>query len=178
MTLISLTQLGFVILAFGRGEIVGSLAGIFQIYNSGTAYITIFLAYRLLMKSHPSDCIADFHGVSEGMPIATLGFIIGGLALAGMPPSGNFFSKYLLASIYPDNMIYTMIIIFVALLMLGVMLRVISQVFFGKPNADYQEKKGALYYATLALSILVMFNGILAKPLVDLLSIIFRVAVR
>jgi formate hydrogenlyase subunit 3/multisubunit Na+/H+ antiporter MnhD subunit len=178
MTLISLTQLGFIILAFGRGEIIGSLAGIFQIYNSGTAYITIFLAYRLLMKSHPGDRIADFHGVSEGMPIATLGFIIGGLALAGMPPSGNFFSKYLLASIYPDNMIYTMIIIFVALLMLGVMLRVISQVFFGKPNADYQEKKGTLYYATLAISILVMFNGILAKPLVDLLSIIFRVAVR
>ena len=178
MTLISLAQLGFVILAFGRGEIIGTLAGIFQIYNSGTAYITIFLAYRLLMKSHPSDRIADFHGASEGMPIATLGFIIGGLSLAGMPPSGNFFSKYLLASIYPDNMVYTMIIIFVAMLMLGVMLRVISQVFFGKPNADYQEKKGTLYYATLAISILVMFNGILAKPLVDLLSIIFRVAVR
>jgi len=178
MTLISLAQLGFVILAFGRGEIIGTLAGIFQIYNSGIAYITIYLAYRLLMKSHPSDRIADFHGVSEGMPVATLGFIIGGLSLAGMPPSGNFFSKYLLASIYPENMVYTMIIIFVAMLMLGVMLRVISQVFFGKPNADYQEKKGTLYYATLAISILAMFNGILAKPLVDLLSIIFGVAVR
>ena len=104
LTLISLAQLGFIILAFGRGEIIGTLAGIFQIYNSSVAFITTFLAYRLLLKAHPSDRIADFHGASETMPVATLGFIIGGLSLAGMPPSGNFFSKYLLASIYPDNM--------------------------------------------------------------------------
>jgi len=112
------------------------------------------------------------------MPVATLGFIIGGLSLAGMPPSGNFFSKYLLAAIYPNNQTYTLIIIFVAMLMLGVVLRVVSQVFFGPANARYVEQRGRLYYASLAVSILAMFNGVLAKPLVSLLSFIFKVSVQ
>jgi formate hydrogenlyase subunit 3/multisubunit Na+/H+ antiporter MnhD subunit len=172
--LIGLAQLGLVILAFSRGGITGVLAGIYQIYNSAVAYITIYLAYRLIMQTRAEDRIQEFHGVSDGMPIAALAFIVGGLSLAGMPPSGNFFSKYLLASIYSENMTYIMIIIFVALLMLGVMLRVISQVFFGKPNMVYQEKHNRLYYATLVITILAIFNGVLSKPLVDLLSIIFR----
>jgi len=172
--LIGLAQLGLVILAFSRGGITGVLAGIYQIYNSAVAYITIYLAYRMVMQVRAEDRIQEFHGVSDGMPIATLAFIIGGLSLAGMPPSGNFFSKYLLASIYSENMTYIMIIIFVALLMLGIMLRVFSQVFFGKPNMVYQEKHNRLYYWTFTMTILAIFNGVLSKPLVDLLSIIFR----
>jgi len=130
------------------------------------------------MREQSEDKIHEFHGVSDSMPMTTLAFIIGGLSIAGMPPSGNFFSKYLLASIYAENMTYTMVIIFVALLMLGVMLRVISQVFFGPPKAVYHEKRDKLYYATIAVTILAIFNGVLAKPLVDLLSIIFKVSVQ
>jgi formate hydrogenlyase subunit 3/multisubunit Na+/H+ antiporter MnhD subunit len=182
MMLLSLTQLGFVILAFSQGEMIGRLAGLFQIYNSGIAYLCVYLAYRLVMRSGGpatgTRLINDFRGVSESMPVATLGFIIGGLSLAGMPPSGNFFSKYLLAAIYPNNEPYTIIIIFVAMLMLGVILRVVSQVFFGPPNAQYREERGRLYYASLVVSILAMFNGVLAKPLIDLLSLVFRVAVQ
>jgi formate hydrogenlyase subunit 3/multisubunit Na+/H+ antiporter MnhD subunit len=205
MLLLLLAQLGFMLLAFSQGERIGVLAGLFQIYNSAVAYLATYLAYRLLISSSgkgdipprgvpfsspfalipssPPDCagrpqINDFSGVSTGMPVATLGFVVGGLSLAGMPPSGNFFSKYLLASIYPDNMTYTMIIIFVAILMLGVVLRVISQVFFGKPNADYREERGRLYNATLAVAILAIFNGVLAKPLIDLLSLIFGVTLK
>jgi formate hydrogenlyase subunit 3/multisubunit Na+/H+ antiporter MnhD subunit len=178
MILLSVTQIGFIGLAFSRGQTIGFLAGLFQIYNSSVAFLTIYLAYRLLMKARPGDAISDYRGVSENLPVATLGFIIGGLSLAGMPPSGNFFSKYLLASIYPDNVAYLVIIIFVAMLMLGVVLRVISQVFFGPPNAVYPEPRGRLYYAVLAVSILAMFNGVLAKPLVALLAWIFGVTVQ
>ncbi len=172
--LIGLAQIGLVILAFSRGGTTGVLAGIYQIYNSAVAYITIYLGYRMVMRARAENQIREFHGVSDGMPIAALAFIIGGLSLAGMPPSGNFFSKYLLASIYSENMTYIMIVIFVALLMLGVMLRVISQVFFGKPNMAYQEKHDRFYYAALAMTILAIFNGVLSKPLVDLLSLIFK----
>lgn len=181
MLLISLTQIGFVVLAMSRGGAIGFLSGLFQLYNSLSAYAAVFLAYRLVMVSArpgPGKLIADYRGVSQGMPVATLGFVVGGLALAGMPPSGNFFSKYLLASIYPDNMAYTVIIIFVALLMLGVMLRVTSQVFFGPANAEYREKRGWLYYLSLAVSILVIFNGVLSQPLVSLLSYLLGVPVQ
>jgi formate hydrogenlyase subunit 3/multisubunit Na+/H+ antiporter MnhD subunit len=178
MFLIVLTQLGFIILAFARGQTIGVVSGIFQIYNSAVAYACILLAYLMLQRSFPSRRISAYRGVSEGMPVVALGFIVGGLSLSGMPPSGNFFSKYLLASIYPENMPYTVIIIFVAMLMLAVHLRIISQAFFGKPNGQYWEPRDRLYYATLAVSILAMFNGVLAKPILDLLALIFRVPIQ
>jgi formate hydrogenlyase subunit 3/multisubunit Na+/H+ antiporter MnhD subunit len=178
ITLILLAQLGLIILAFSRGGLTGVLAGLYQAYNSAVAYVTVYLAYRMIMRERKEDHIQEFSGVADKMPIAALAFIIGGLSLAGMPPSGNFFSKYLLASIYAENMTYTMIIIFVALLMLGVILRVISQVFFGQPSMVYHEKHDKLYYATFTMTILAIFNGVLAKPLVDLLSIIFKVSVK
>lgn len=178
MQLILLAQLGLVVLAFTRGGTAGVLAGIYQVYNSAVAYVTVYLAYRLVMRERAEDRIQEFRGVSDGMPITALAFIIGGLSIAGMPPSGNFFSKYLLASVYTENTLYTLIIIFVACLMLGVVLRVISQVFFGKPDMVYKEKRDKLYYATIAITILAIFNGILSKPLVDLLSIIFKVSVQ
>jgi formate hydrogenlyase subunit 3/multisubunit Na+/H+ antiporter MnhD subunit len=177
MFLIVLTQLGFIILAFAQGGTIGYLAGTFQIYNSAVAYACIYFAYRMLQRAAPSNRISSYRGVSEGMPVVALGFIVGGLSLSGMPPSGNFFSKYLLASIYPENMTYTMIIIFVAMLMLAVHLRIISMAFFGRPNAEYCQERGRLYYATLAVSILAIFNGLLARPVISLLSLIFRVPI-
>jgi formate hydrogenlyase subunit 3/multisubunit Na+/H+ antiporter MnhD subunit len=178
MLLISLTQFGFIVLAFSRGETVGFLSGVFQVYNSLLAYAAVYLSYRLVTRAGGHQMIAEYRGASQDMPVATLGFIVGGLSLAGMPPSGNFFSKYLLASIYPESTFYTVIIIFVAVLTLGVMLRVISQVFFGPPNAEYREGRGGLYYASLAVSVWVMFNGVLSKPVIDLLSRLFGVSVR
>jgi multicomponent Na+:H+ antiporter subunit D len=170
MVLIVLTQLGFIILGFARGGAIGVLAGLFQTYNSAVAYACIFLAWRLLQRAHPSPRISDYRGVSDTLPMVAMGFIIGGLSLSGMPPSGNFFSKYLLASIDPENMTYTMIIIFVAMLMLAVHLRIISQSMFGKPNMELHGRRDRLYYATLCVIILCLCNVILAKPIIALLS--------
>jgi formate hydrogenlyase subunit 3/multisubunit Na+/H+ antiporter MnhD subunit len=178
MILIILTQLGFIILAFARGETVGILAGLFQTWNSAVAYACIYLAWRMLQQAHPNNKISAYRGIAEGMPMVALGFIVGGLSLAGMPPSANFFSKYLLASIYPENMTYTMIIIFVAMLMLAVHLRIISRAMFGAPNMVFHEKRDRLYYAALAVTILAVFNVVLAKPIVGLLSLIFGVTVK
>jgi multicomponent Na+:H+ antiporter subunit D len=137
----------------------------------------IFLAWRLLQRSHPSPRISDYRGIGEHLPVVSLGFIIGGLALSGMPPSGNFFSKYLLASIYPENMIYTIIIIFVAMLMLAVHLRIISESMLGKPNRVLPETRDRLYYVTIGVIVLCLLNVILAKPILGLLSMALGVPV-
>jgi formate hydrogenlyase subunit 3/multisubunit Na+/H+ antiporter MnhD subunit len=178
MVLIVLTQVGFIVLAFARGGAIGALAGLFQLYNSVVAYLCIFLAWRLLQRAHPSGRISDYRGVSEEMPLVAMGFIIGGLSLSGMPPSGNFFSKFLLASIYPENMTYTMIIIFVAMLMLAVHLRIISQSMLGRPNMELHGSKGRLYYVTLGIIILCLSNVVLAKPIIALLSWALGVSVQ
>jgi formate hydrogenlyase subunit 3/multisubunit Na+/H+ antiporter MnhD subunit len=178
MILIVLTQVGLILLAFARGGTIGALAGLFQIYNSAVAYACIFLAWRLLQRAHPSRRISDYRGISEGMPLVALGFIIGGLALSGMPPSGNFFSKYLLASIYPESMSYTIIIIFVAVMMLAVHLRIISQSMLGRPNRALQEQRDRLYYVTLGVIVLCILNVVLAKPIIGLLSLIVGVPVQ
>jgi formate hydrogenlyase subunit 3/multisubunit Na+/H+ antiporter MnhD subunit len=178
MVLIVLTQLGFIILGFARGGAIGVLAGLFQTYNSAVAYACIFLAWRMLQRAHPSKRISDYRGISETLPMVAMGFIIGGLSLSGMPPSGNFFSKYLLASIYPENMTYTMIIIFVAMLMLAVHLRIISQSMFGKPNIELHGRRDRLYYATLSVIILCLCNVVLAKPIIALLSWALGVSVQ
>ena len=67
-------------------------------------------------------------------------------------------------------MTYTMIIIFVAMLMLAVHLRIISQSMLGKPNRVLAETRDRLYYVTIGVIVLCLLNVVLAKPILGLLS--------
>jgi formate hydrogenlyase subunit 3/multisubunit Na+/H+ antiporter MnhD subunit len=86
----ALSDLGYLLLALVMG---GSQGQALALLHMGSRAMTITLmasALSILRYRVPSDGFADLHGVARRLPIATMGLMIGGLALAGFPLTAGF----------------------------------------------------------------------------------------
>lgn len=71
-------------------------AGTLQALSHATAKAAMFMAVGLIYKGIGHDRIGDLAGVGRMLPISVLTFLVAGLALLGLPPSGAFVAKKLL----------------------------------------------------------------------------------
>ena len=72
------------------------VAGTLQAVSHATAKAAMFMAVGLIYKALGHDRIGDLAGVGRVLPISVLTFLLAGLALAGLPPSGAYVAKKLL----------------------------------------------------------------------------------
>ena len=90
----TISQLGYMFLAVG---VLAPAAGIFHLTTHAFFKATLFLAAGSVM--HAMHNVIDMHmlgGLARPLRYTAGAFIIGGLALAGIPPFSGFFSKDLI----------------------------------------------------------------------------------
>jgi formate hydrogenlyase subunit 3/multisubunit Na+/H+ antiporter MnhD subunit len=99
----TVAQIGYLFLmfplAFGVGatDLSGPLtAGTLQAVSHATAKAAMFMAVGLIYKGLGHDGIGALAGVGRALPISVLTFVLAGLALAGLPPSGAYVAKKLM----------------------------------------------------------------------------------
>jgi formate hydrogenlyase subunit 3/multisubunit Na+/H+ antiporter MnhD subunit len=101
----TVAQIGYLFLmfplAFGGGaaalERGGALTGgLLQAISHATAKAAMFMAAGLIYKALGHDRIAGLAGIGRVLPISVLTFVLAGLALMGLPPSGAYVAKKLL----------------------------------------------------------------------------------
>ena len=76
----------------------GLAAGLLHMVFHALIKITLFLAAGAYMEKCHLESIQDLRGLGKNMPLTSLVFVIGGLALTGIPPLLGFVSKWALAS--------------------------------------------------------------------------------
>lgn len=86
----ALSSLGFTLLAFGLGGSQGLTLSLLSGINHALAVTLMAAGLAILRNWVLSDRFADLSGVARRLPIATLGLVLGGLALAGFPLTGGF----------------------------------------------------------------------------------------
>ncbi|MFQ6103051.1 MAG: NADH-quinone oxidoreductase subunit L [Candidatus Glassbacteria bacterium] len=86
----TLSQLGYMIMAIGLGSIT---AGMFHLTTHAFFKALLFLAAGSVIHALHTQDIWDMGGLLKRMPITGWTFVIGALALAGIPPLAGFFSK-------------------------------------------------------------------------------------
>jgi multicomponent Na+:H+ antiporter subunit D len=92
-------QIGYLFLIFPlwRDAPAGALAGgVYQIVSHGLAKASLFLAAGVMIRALGDDGFDTLGGVGRRLPLAFTAFGLGGLSLAGLPPSGGFVAKWLL----------------------------------------------------------------------------------
>jgi formate hydrogenlyase subunit 3/multisubunit Na+/H+ antiporter MnhD subunit len=101
----TVAQIGYLFLMFplafdagaehiGRG---GALTGgMLQAISHASAKAAMFMAAGLIYHAVGHDRIAELAGVARALPISVLTFVLAGLALMGLPPSGAYVAKKLL----------------------------------------------------------------------------------
>ena len=99
----TVAQIGYLFLMFplafgvGAAEMGGAqTAGTLQAISHATAKAAMFMAVGLIYKGLGHDRIGSLAGVGRLLPISVLTFVLAGLALTGLPPSGAYVAKKLM----------------------------------------------------------------------------------
>jgi multicomponent Na+:H+ antiporter subunit D len=100
----TLAQLGYLFLMFPLAFDAGSqqlrhggalAGGILQTISHATAKAAMFMAAGLIYAALGHDRIAGLAGVARALPVTVIAFVVGGVALMGVPPSGAYLAKKL-----------------------------------------------------------------------------------
>jgi NADH-quinone oxidoreductase subunit L len=84
------SQYGFMLLAVGAGSPVAALL---HLAAHAAMKSSLFLGAGVFQHARGSTEFADLAGAGRKRPLVFAGFVVAGLALAGVPPLAGFFSK-------------------------------------------------------------------------------------
>jgi NADH-quinone oxidoreductase subunit L len=129
----TVSQLGYMFLAVGSGAYV---AAIFHMVTHAFFQALMFLgAGSVIHGMHHEQDMKKMGAIRRFMPITSVTFIIGWLAIAGIPPFAGFWSKddILLAAFHKSAVLWAFGFV-TALLTAYYMTRQVYLVFFGEPR--------------------------------------------
>ena len=166
----TMSHLGFMMLALGAGALTPA---IFHLLMHGAVKSMLFLSAGSVMHAmHDEADIRNMGGLAKRMPITTIAFIIGALALAGIPPLAAFWSKdEILAAVATTegfSPIYLALFLIAIVLSAFYMARAIRVVFLGPLSKKSQEAHETpfLMSGLLALlAVIAVVAGFIALPL-------------
>jgi hydrogenase-4 component F len=92
----SVEHMGIIVLGVGFGGFVGLFGALFHIINHAIAKPLMFFASGTISQKYDTKTMSEIKGIIKTMPVTGVVFLIGGLALVGMPPFNIFSSEFLI----------------------------------------------------------------------------------
>ncbi|MDD2960755.1 MAG: NADH-quinone oxidoreductase subunit L [Muribaculaceae bacterium] len=138
----TISQIAFMITSLGvaRPEIhegVGYMASMFHLFTHAMFKALLFLGAGAIIHAVHSNEVKDMGGLRKYMPICHITFLIGCLAIAGIPPFSGFFSKdEILVAAYSNSPLWGIWLTVVAGMTAFYMFRVYYLIFWWN-NPDY-----------------------------------------
>ena len=172
----TVSQLGYMFLAVGSGAYV---AAIFHMVTHAFFKALLFLGSGSVIHGmHHEQDMRRMGALRKLMPVTAFTFIIGWLAIAGVPPFAGFWSKdEILLFVFANNRGLYVVGLITALLTAYYMTRQVIMVFFGEARwNDHSEEHGAhgdfkphespkiMLFPLVVLSVLSVLGGLLQLP--------------
>ncbi len=167
----TISQLGYMVYAVGAG---GVFASQFHLLSHSVFKALLFLAAGAVIHSAGTRDMRQMGGLGKFMPLTRAVFVIGGLALAGIPIFNGFWSKELIleAGLHGNPLWLYALMVIVAGLTAFYTVRMISMVFYGEahPGLHIHDAGKAMKVALLPLAIGTLTTWLLAGPFGSLLA--------
>ncbi|ADI01044.1 NADH-quinone oxidoreductase subunit L [Syntrophothermus lipocalidus] len=162
----TLSQLGYMVMAMGIGAMT---AGMFHLMTHAFFKGLLFLAAGSVIHALAGEQdIWKMGRLSKKLPVTAWTFIIGALALAGIPPLSGFWSKdEILLSAWAQGFTGMYLLgTLVAFLTAFYMFRLVFVVFFGRQDAEGHphESPAVITVPLIVLAFLSIFAGFLGSP--------------
>ncbi len=165
----TLSQLGYMVMAMGIGAMT---AGMFHLMTHAFFKSLLFLAAGSVIHAmHEEQDIWKMGQLSRKMPVTTWTFVIGALALAGIPPLSGFWSKdEILLGAYAGG--YTGLYVLgslVAFMTAFYMFRLIFVAFFGSNRNGHHAHESSAVMTTplIILALLSVVAGLVGSPFMN-----------
>ncbi len=155
-----ISQMGYVLMAVGLGTLANSTfgieAGLFHMFNNVIYKSLLFLCAGAVVYRVGTSKLEDLGGLGREMPITAGVFLIGTLALAGIPPLNGFWSKLMIyrTGVETGFSILTVIAVIISALTLAYLLKAFSMVFLGTSPIDTSNVKEVPGYIIFPMSVL------------------------
>ena len=101
----TISQLAYMVAALGMGE-AGYPAAMFHLFTHAFFKALLFLGAGSVIHAAHSNNMSDMGGLRKHMKVTYVTFVIGSLALAGVPPFAGFFSKDEIILVAKDSQTY------------------------------------------------------------------------
>ncbi|GBF11827.1 NADH-quinone oxidoreductase subunit L [Tepidibacillus infernus] len=149
----TVSQLGYMMLALGS---FGYIAGVFHLFTHAFFKALLFLAAGSVIHSVGTQDIKEMGGVGKDMKITRAVFLIGALAIAGVPGLSGFFSKdeILMAAWESGNGILFWLALIAAIMTAFYMFRLYFLTFTGKPRHNNHHVHESPFNMTFPMMIL------------------------
>ena len=165
----TVSQLGYMFLGLGVGAYTGA---VFHVMTHAFFKALLFLgAGSVIHAMHHEQDIRKMGGLSKKLPITHLTFLVGCIAIAGIPPFSGFFSKdEILVNAYAHNPILYWIGLGGALMTAFYMFRLYAMTFRGNFRGTHeqehhlQESPWQMTMPLIVLAILAAVAGFIGIP--------------
>ncbi len=164
----TMSQLGYMMLALGVG---GFAASLFHLESHAFFKALLFLGAGSVIHAAHTQEMHRMGGLIGPLRITGITFIIGTLALAGVPPFSGFYSKdAILAAAYASPYpVLFWIALFTAFLTAYYMTRAVVLTFFGRPRDQHvfehaHESPPVMTTPLLVLAVPAVLFGLLGSP--------------
>jgi NADH-quinone oxidoreductase subunit L len=165
----TVSQLGYMFLGLGVGAYTEA---VFHVLTHAFFKALLFLcAGSVIHAMSGEQDIRNMGGLKKSLPITHITFLLGCLAIAGIPPFSGFFSKdEILTAAYARNPVYYIIGVVGAMLTAFYMFRAYATTFLGKfrgtedQHHHLHESPSAMTIPLIVLAILAVIGGFLGIP--------------
>ncbi|MBZ5859464.1 NADH-quinone oxidoreductase subunit L [Flavihumibacter profundi] len=165
----TVSQLGYMFLGLGVGAFTGA---VFHVMTHAFFKALLFLgAGSVIHAMHHEQDIRNMGGLKKYLPITHITFLLGCLAIAGIPPFSGFFSKdEILAAAYAKNPILYVLGVAGALMTAFYMFRLYAMTFLGKFRGTHEqehhlhESPAAMTIPLIVLAALSVVGGLVGIP--------------
>lgn len=140
----TISQIGFMMVALGvctssdpHTGGLGYMASMFHLFTHAMFKALLFLGAGAIIHAVHSNEMSAMGGLRKYMPVTHITFLIGCLAIAGIPPFSGFFSKdEILAASFEFSPVIGWAMSFIAGLTAFYMFRLYYGIFWGKENKE------------------------------------------
>jgi multicomponent Na+:H+ antiporter subunit D len=160
----AVAEAGYIFLGLGVGLAsigtqyggVALKGGVFHIINDALDIGLLFLIAGAIYYATKETSLNRLGGLARNLKYTTIFFIVGFLAVSGMPPFNGFASKLMIyESTYQLNPIIPIVAILASILMLAVFIKIFYSVFLGPKLPKFKEVKEVPKSMLFAMGIIV-----------------------
>ena len=168
----SISQIGYIIFAFGLGTPIGFLGALFHLFNHSVFKSLLFLNSGAVVYATGNRDLEKMGGLSQKMPVTGTTSLIASMSISGIPPFSGFWSKLIIiiAAIQAGQFIFAFIAILVSIITLAYYLKVQKLAFFGELRQEWERVKEVPFPMKLSmviLSIICLVGGLLLIPAIS-----------
>jgi multicomponent Na+:H+ antiporter subunit D len=155
----AISQLGYIITGIALVTPLGVTGGLFHLMNNALYKGLLFLCAGAVFYRIRTWDLDEMGGLSKRMPFTTITFIVGALAISGVPPFNGFVSKWMLyvGTYSAHYSFFTVVLILTSVGTLASFLKIMDSAFFGQLKEEFRTVRDVPLLMKIPMGLISLF---------------------